>query len=192
MRAILSIVADDDSNATLEKTLQVSNFMKDPFHYISKEAVMYHKVRTCAAPIISFCTVLVIIVSVCCISGCMSSKGKDDAKFTSSTHDTTASDTITPGTAAATTAAPTLSWDAPATYTDGSALLDLKEYRVYFSNSPSPYSTGHYYPVSAPITSVKVKDVITLETGTYYFVVTAVNSTNRESDPSNVAIKYLY
>jgi hypothetical protein len=132
---------------------------------------MYHKVRICAIPIISFCIVLAIIVSGCCISGCH--KGKDGANFTSSTPDTT------------------LAWDAPMTYTDGSALLDLQEYRVYYSTSPNPYTAGTYYPVSAPITSVKVKDVISQGTGTYYFVVTAVDSGDRESDPSNVESRYL-
>jgi hypothetical protein len=96
--------------------------------------------------------------------------------------------------AGATTADSTTSilvWDAPTTNTDGSAPLDLKEYRVYFSNSPDPYSAGGYYPVSAPATSVKVKDIISQGSGMYFFVVTAVDSTDRESDPSNVVSKYL-
>jgi hypothetical protein len=82
-------------------------------------------------------------------------------------------------------------WDAPTTCTDGSALLDLKEYRIYFSTSPDPYSAGSYYLVSASTTGVKVKDVLPLETGTYYFVVTAVDSADRESTPSNEVIRYL-
>ncbi len=104
----------------------------------------------------------------------MRNKSNDDAKFTSSTSDAA------------------LSWDAPTTYTDGSALLYLKEYRVYYSTSPGPYSTGIYFSVSAPATSVKIKDVISSGTGTYYFAVTAVDSTERESGPSNDVSRYLY
>ena len=151
---------------------------------------MHNKVRICAFPIISLCTVFAIIILGCCISGCM--KG-NDAKLTS-TPDTTSPGTSTTGTTTGTTAAtttPTLAWNAPTTYTDGSALLDLKEYRVYFSTSPGPYSTGIYDTVSALITSVNVKDVISQGTGTYYFVVTAVDSTERESNPSNEVSRYL-
>lgn len=164
---------------------------------------MYHKVRLCTIPIILLCSVLAIIVSGACLSGCKNSQA-NDAKFASSTPDTitpvtptpdtTTSETSTTGTTPVSTLAttdPTLVWDAPKTYTDGSALLDLKEYRVYFSTSPSPYSTGSYYQVPAPTSSVKVKDVISLGTGTYYFVVTALDSINRESDPSNVVSKHL-
>ena len=140
---------------------------------------MYHKVQICA-PIISLCAVVVaIFVTGCCISGCRSSRSSDTI-FATSTPDTPAP------------LAATLSWDAPTTYTDGSPLLDLKEYRVYFSTSPDgPYSAGQYYSVSAPATSVKVKDVISLGTGTYYFVVTAVDSTGWESIPSNEVGRYL-
>jgi hypothetical protein len=133
---------------------------------------MHHKFRIHAISIISLCTVLAIFVSGCFISGCR--RSNNDAKFTSATSPTT------------------LSWYAPTTYTDGSALLDLKEYRVYFSTSPDPYSTGSYFSVPASTTSVKVRDIIPVGTGTYYFVITAVDSTDTESDPSNVAIKSLY
>jgi hypothetical protein len=142
---------------------------------------MYHKVRICSIPIISLYTAL-IIVSGFYLSGCMSSNA--NANLTSSNPATTTPDTSN-NTTPATTTAPMLAWDAPTTYTDGSAPLDLTVFRVYFSSSPNAYSAGSYYPVSAPSTSVKVKDIISLGTGTFYFCVTAMNNTGEESDPSN-------
>jgi hypothetical protein len=125
---------------------------------------MYHKVQICA-PIISLCAVVAIFVTGCFISGCRSNSNS--------------------------TPEASLSWNAPTTFTDGSALLDLKEFRIYFSTSHNPYSTGSCYPVPASSTSVKIRDFISHGAGTYYFVVTAVDATNRESDPSNEVSKYL-
>ncbi len=88
--------------------------------------------------------------------------------------------------------APTLAWDAPTTYTDGSSPVDLVEYRVYFSTSSDSYSAESYYPVSAPTTSVKVKDVIPQAAGMYFFVVTAVDKNGAESVFSNKVSIYLY
>ena len=144
---------------------------------------MHRKVRIFTIPIISLFTVLAIIVSGACISGCKNNDASYNPKYSSSTPDTTTPDT--------TTTAPMLAWDAPTTYSDGSALLDLKEYRIYFSNSSGPYSTGNFYTVSAQTTSIKAKDVVSQGTGTYYFVVTAVDSTNRESNPSNEVSRYV-
>jgi hypothetical protein len=140
---------------------------------------MIHKLRIGALLIISLCTVFAIIVS-----GCIDRSSKDHAKFTP--------DSLTAETAHVTATAATLAWDAPSTYTDGSPLLDIKEYRVYFGASPNPYPYGSVYPVSVPTTSVRVIDVISQGTGTYYFVITAVDSTNRESNPSNEVSRYLY
>ena len=155
---------------------------------------MHHKVRIFSIPIISLFAVLAIIVSGLSISGCNKNDASYNAKDTSSstpnstTPDSTTPDTTTPDT---TTPAPPLAWDAPTTYSDGSALLDLKEYRVYYSTSSGPYSTGNYYTVPAQTTSIKPKDLISQGTGTYYFVVTAVDSANRESNPSNEVSRYL-
>ncbi len=152
---------------------------------------MRHKVRICAVPLLSLCTVVAIIVLGCCLSGC-----RKDAKLTSLNPDATPETTTTgtiPGTASTVaTAASMLSWDTPTTYTDGSSPLVLKEYKVYFSTSPNPRSTGNFYPVPPTATSVKIKDIISLGTGTYYFVVSAVDSTDNESDPSNMVSRYLY
>jgi hypothetical protein len=152
---------------------------------------MHRKIRILTIPIISLFPVLAIIVSAFCISGCKNNDASYSGKYSSSTPDTTTPDTTTPGTTTAATAAPPLAWDAPTTYSDGSPLLDLKEYRIYYSTSSGPYSTGNYYTVPAQTTSIKPKDLISQGTGTYYFVVTAVDSTNRESNPSNEVSRYL-
>ncbi len=78
-----------------------------------------------------------------------------------------------------------LSWSSPTLYSDGSQIAagDIKEYRVYFSTQSGTYSS-QYYPVFAPNTSVYVKN-INLTVGQYYFVVTALDSWNMESDFSN-------
>jgi hypothetical protein len=152
---------------------------------------MHRKVRIFTIPIISLFTVLAIIVSGACISGCKNNDASYNPKYSSSTPDTTTPGTTTPDTTTPTTTAPALAWDAPTTYSDGSPLLDLKEYRIYFSNSSGPYSTGNFYTVSAQTTSIKAKDVISQGTGTYYFVITAVDSTNRESNPSNEVSRYV-
>ena len=152
---------------------------------------MHHKVRTSSIPIISFFAVLAIIGSGFSISGCKNNDASYSGKYSSSTPDTTTPGATTPDTTTPTTTAPALAWDAPTTYSDGSPLLDLKEYRIYYSTSSGPYSTGNYYTVSAQTTSIKAKDVISQGTGTYFFVITAVDSTNRESNPSNEVSRYL-
>ncbi len=127
-------------------------------------------------PILSLCTVLAIIIFGCCISGCKISNASYNAKNNATTPDTTA---------------PMLAWDAPTTYSDGSALLDLKEYRIYYSTSSGPYASENYHTVPAQTTSIKARDLVSQGTGTYYFVVTVVDSTNRESNPSNEVSRYL-
>ena len=160
-------------------------FHEGPCSTYLREAEMYHKVRISVVPLLAFYTVLAIIVTGCCISGCRS-KGNDDAKLTSLT-----TDTLSTGLAAVTNAT-LLSWDTPTTYTDGSSPLDIGLYKVYFSISPSPRSSGIFHVVYPPATSVKVRDVVSQGTGIYNFVVTAVDTSGIESDPSNPVSKYLY
>jgi hypothetical protein len=87
----------------------------------------------------------------------------------------------------------TLTWDAPQTYTNGDPFSagDLKEYRVYFSTIPGSYSPARYYAVSASMASIRANAVISQVTGTYYFVVTAVDQTGVESSYSNEVSKYI-
>ena len=141
---------------------------------------MCSKARIGTIPLLLFCALFALFISGC-------NENRANADFS-------ASNSVSGLNSAATLPPTTLTWDAPTTYSDGSAMLELKEYRVYFSNTPNPYSTGNYHPVSALATSIKVRDVISQGTGTYYFVVTAVatvDSTDRESDPSNEVSRYL-
>jgi hypothetical protein len=76
----------------------------------------------------------------------------------------------------------TLNWMAPAENEDGSAIVDLAGYRIYWGQSP-----GGPYPGSVMIedvaqTSYRVEG---LDDGTWYFVVTAVNADFVESRLSN-------
>ncbi len=79
-------------------------------------------------------------------------------------------------------ASTTLSWQPPASNLDGSALRDLAGYRVYWG------TTAGRYAYSAHIANVATRThtVAGLGTGTWYFVVTAVNASGVESSYSNV------
>lgn len=78
----------------------------------------------------------------------------------------------------------TLSWSAPTTNTDGSALVDLTGYKVYFGTAPGALTN------TKSITGTGVTStVITALTGTWFFAVRSVNANGVESDNSNVASK---
>lgn len=74
----------------------------------------------------------------------------------------------------------TLSWQAPTTNADGSALVDLKGYKVHYGSESKTYSDT--IQVSNPgITTYMVEN---LKAGQYYFAVTAYNSAGQESSLS--------
>jgi hypothetical protein len=73
----------------------------------------------------------------------------------------------------------TLHWTAPTTNTDGSPLTNLAGYRLYYGTSSGSYS--HYIPLDDEVTYT----FTSLSNGTYYFVVTAINSVGVESYSSN-------
>ena len=79
----------------------------------------------------------------------------------------------------------TLSWLAPTQRTDGSPLNDLAGFTVYWGTSLGSY------PNSATITNPGVATYVVdqLTPATWFFVVTAVDSSGRESSFSNVASK---
>jgi len=73
-----------------------------------------------------------------------------------------------------------VAWQAPTTNTDGSPITGLTGYKVYYGTSPGVYTQ-----------SVTVDDATTLQTvfalpadGSWYFVVTAINASGRESASS--------
>lgn len=76
-------------------------------------------------------------------------------------------------------------WTAPTTNTDGSALLNLASYRVYYgtsSNSLSQYS-------DVPDNTQTSATINSLSAGTWYMAVRAVNTSQVESSNSNVVTK---
>ncbi len=86
------------------------------------------------------------------------------------------------------TGAARLSWSTPSTNSDGSPLpvTNIKGYRVYFRTPSGDYNPGIYYFVSAPSTSVSVKN-FNLPVGQYYFAVKTLDVSNMESGFSNEA-----
>jgi hypothetical protein len=74
----------------------------------------------------------------------------------------------------------TLSWQAPTENADGSALVDLKGYKVHYGSASKTYSDT--IQVTNPgLTTYVVQN---LNAGKYYFAVTAYNSAGQESSLS--------
>jgi hypothetical protein len=78
---------------------------------------------------------------------------------------------------AASTGSATLSWTAPTTRTDGTALTNLAGFKVYYGTSPGNYTTT--IVIANPTISTYV--VTNLSSGTYYFVATAYDANGVES-----------
>ena len=95
-----------------------------------------------------------------------------------STHATTVSPSSAVGAA-------TVSWEAPTTNTDGSPLMDLAGYRIYYGSSPE--NLGH----SVQINTIGLQTYVIddLQAGTWYFAVMAVASNGTESSLSTVVAK---
>jgi len=79
----------------------------------------------------------------------------------------------------------TVSWTAPQRNSDGSVLTDLAGHRIYWGKSPGNYPNS----VRIDNPSVTRYVVENLETGTYEFTTTAVNSKGVESRFSDTATK---
>jgi len=78
-----------------------------------------------------------------------------------------------------------LSWEPPTQRTDGSPLTDLAGYRIAYGNTPD--SLGKKITLSNPgVTSYVVEN---LSQGTWYFAMTAFDSSGAESDYSSVGSK---
>jgi hypothetical protein len=73
-----------------------------------------------------------------------------------------------------------LSWAAPTDNTNGSALTNLAGYNIYYGTSASSMAT------KISITTVGILDytVSDLAHGTWYFAITAVNTSGQESQLS--------
>jgi hypothetical protein len=79
----------------------------------------------------------------------------------------------------------TLSWTAPTENTDGSTLANLSGYRIRYGTTANAL-TNTIVIENASVTTFVVED---LAPATWYFAVTAVNSSGAESTYSNVANK---
>jgi hypothetical protein len=81
----------------------------------------------------------------------------------------------------------TLHWTAPTQNTDGTALTNLAGYKVYWGTAPGSY------PHSATITNVGLSSYVVdqLTPATWYFSMSALNSTGVESALSNAASKVI-
>lgn len=83
-----------------------------------------------------------------------------------------------------TTGSATLNWTAPTTNTDGTALTNLSGYKIYYGTSASSLSNS--VSVSLGLSSYMISN---LASGTWYFAITAVNSSGIESALSSVVSK---
>ena len=99
-----------------------------------------------------------------------------------------------PGPGAAPTPAPsasgsagsaTLSWEAPTTNTNGTALTDLAGYRIYYG------TTAEHLDHIVRITTVGLQTYVIdgLEPGTWYFAVMALAANGTESSLSDIVQK---
>lgn len=93
--------------------------------------------------------------------------------------------TPTPAPAPVTTGTATLSWMPPSQNTDGSTLADLAGYSVYYGTSATNLTTK-IVVANAGATSFTVSN---LASGTYYFGVTAYNTSGIESALSGIGSK---
>jgi hypothetical protein len=83
----------------------------------------------------------------------------------------------------------TISWLAPTQNTDGSALTDLASFRVYYGASAD--NLTEFVNINDSSKTSYTFTELTANS-TYYFSVTAINSSGTESDASNVTSKALY
>lgn len=79
----------------------------------------------------------------------------------------------------------TLSWNAPDQNEDGTALMDLSGYKIYYGNSSRNYDREITID-NVGLTTYVVEQLVP---GTYYFAATALNSTGIESSYSGEAVR---
>ena len=84
-----------------------------------------------------------------------------------------------------TVGAATLSWEAPTTNTNGSALTDLAGYRIYYGPSRSDLNET----VGLNTTGLQTYVIENLAPGTWYFAIKAVTNNGIESALSQVVSK---
>ncbi len=109
------------------------------------------------------------------IAGCGrgGSGGSDGSGSTSTVSDSTGTDLSGSG---------TLTWDAPDTNANGTVLTDLAGYKVYYGTA-----SGNYTEVKdvGNVTTVSIDELPGIQSGIWYFAVTAYDTSGNESDYSN-------
>jgi Putative Ig domain len=87
--------------------------------------------------------------------------------------------------AAASSGSAELTWTAPVTNTDGSALTDLAGYDIHYGTSPSSMSTV----INVPNAGATSYTISSLASGTWYFAVNAYTTSGLDSGLSNTGSK---
>src|SRR5215471_21635730 len=79
----------------------------------------------------------------------------------------------------------TVSWEAPTTNTNGTALTDLAGYRIYYGSGPADLTKT----VQIGTVGLQTYVIENLEPGTWYFAVMALAANGAESGLSDVVAK---
>lgn len=117
-------------------------------------------------------------------SSTVSSAGSTSSQSSTSSTSTTKAPTASSAPATANKSAD-VSWTAPTTNTDGSALTNLAGYTIYYGTSPSALSQT----VNVPNAGASDYVVQGLTQGTWYFAVAAYTNTGLQSSFSAVVSK---
>jgi Fibronectin type III domain len=116
------------------------------------------------------------------LSGCGGGGGPTGAAATSQAATGVASnDNTNPAPPTASVGAVTLNWTPPTENTDGTPLTNLAGYDIHYGTASGDYTQS--VSVSNPGLATYVVD--NLDPGTYYFSISAVNSTGAESPLSS-------
>jgi hypothetical protein len=118
------------------------------------------------------CRSLLVVLVLAALSGCH----PDGTSSLSSPQQVSSKETV--GNA-------TLSWEAPTTTTNGSALTDLAGYRIYYGLDEKDLSET----VDLATVGMQTYVIDNLASGTWYFAIKAVTSAGVESALSNVVSK---
>jgi hypothetical protein len=131
-------------------------------------------------------TICCLLLASALLAGCNKTSGTSDAASATSTAATATSTAATTTSAAApTNKTADVTWTAPTTNTNGTALTDLAGYRIYYGTNPTALSKSVNVP-SAAATDYIVQG---LTQGTWYFAVTAYTNTGVQSNFSTVVSK---
>ncbi len=140
-------------------------------------------------PLALFFILSLLIVLSGCGGGGSSASNPSNTGGTSSSVNTGG----TSGTGGTSTGKATLTWNAPTTRSDGTYLnpaTDIAAYRLYYGTSSGNY-TQHVNVAPNLTVPYTTTDTVTLASGTYYFVVTTIDTFGQESSYSPEAVKTL-